>query len=255
MKPSLPQSPSKTFPSGHDWCSFLDPGPEKPSAWPDHIPQHELQLTLPSWWGDWPPYSYFSCIEDGIFLFPWWEVWFLAQKPMCDLLGSTWIAEAWPRRPHGESCPPHTGLGAQPTHRRLWKGLQSVTQVCLPGSCTCLHWEAKRFHLGASLSWALCWGVSQAPLWSPPCGRVELWGHSSPLWFSTQYFPFLSWVCVTEESLPLIRRFLCLPSCFCSELSFKWLLLPLWLMVCLIDYSNMSQLTSVQLSCILHIKK
>lgn len=46
-----------------------------------------------------------------------------------------------------------------------------------------------------------------------------------------------------------------LPSCFYSELSFKRLLFPLWLIVCLINYSNMSQLTSVQLSCILHIKK
>lgn len=41
---------------------------------------------------------------------------------------------------------------------------------------------------------------------------------------------------------------------FYSNLSIKLLLLLLWLIVHLIYYSNISQLTTVQLSCVLHIE-
>lgn len=157
----------------------------------------------------------------------------------------------------GQSCPPHPRLGAQPTHYRLWMGVAVNHSGPPAGTCssTCLHWEPKSFCLVTSLPWAFSWGLLRHHCEAILKGE---WSFDNTLLHSdsllSTFPPILGLHSCRSLSFTSLG-FFGFNFLLYSELSVERLLHPLWLIVHFIDYSDMSQLTTVYLSCILHIKK
>lgn len=169
---------------------------------------------------------------------------------MCDLSRSTWIREALPSRPHGGKLP------SQPQTEYTAQAQQTLKEV----ATMLLHifiLQAQLLLFGNLYILGLLLSSSSGTLWSPPSGGGEPWRHLSPLWFSTQYFSFLAGDPITTR---VLFKDLVLSLGSTSHLYYElrvtcWLLFLLWLIVCLMDYSDMLQVTTVQISSILQMKK